>query len=1162
MHVSGKLAFNLNDSFFIGIKNCDFIALELDPDQMLADLINSKIIRSAFVANKKVTNEAGFYERSFAPKEIDNKTLAEFLAQKNNIVNSLLYRTNINTANKEEDTYLDLFMFQAGKKLGKKIIGLETFEGTMDMYAQILKAESELDEKEKNKNNHKAGLYSMEKLEDAYRKGDLVLIDSISKNSMSRMTYKYLVIERNKIMYNGIDSLIKSGSSVFTGVGAAHLGGEEGVLNALRKKGYTVNPVSWKALKPSKLKSQIDKTVVTTQLSKQYSADSSFSAEVPGKIQSLANVGLKDVYLTTDMANGSYYMVSSISHNGFLNKHDKKYWAQKVDSLLYENIDGTITSKKESVTENGDFCFLVNSKTRRSDIERYKIIITPFKIVVFKVAGNSSYANGKEANQFLNSCTLYPRASAHNRETEFTYSFTQNNVFIDNGSEGGDRKHIAVSNDGTKFNMVLAVKNNATTYIEEDTFELNYIIQKAAERNNYKVGQINIHSSKNSAGFEWKKDSEVCKGKLLVSGSHYFLLLDNTGEETFIQSFTLKQQTVNHNYHLHTDTSMLFSVKLVDVPEKNDLPSLTGGSKKKKPAESDFQKEFYTSKATQETISLSYSKSSLYGSDAKLDSMWSYHIDNATELVDPVVTHKVYSSKKGADILDFHVAARDNAHQYIRAKIVQKGRYTYTLTTLCAKDKPSSFVDTFYQTFSLLDSAYGLAATESKIPLLLTNIFHADSATRMDAREEMYILNGYSSHAATIAPENFKMIKEAIHKSAQSDLDMDKRIILIHSLKNIKTTECINWLKTYYTHANDTPAYQFAVLYALAAQQTLPATLAFTELLKKETPIAEENYSFNNCFDQYDDSLELLAKVAPQLVFLLGYDEYKERIIELLAALTYRNLLSTNLYRENKTKFLSSANIELKKHIASLQKNTENSSYNEYDDYDDYEEPYYNAESLTIDTTFIRFKKSILFDYAVLLQPFYDESGVRSFFDKMIKSTEMELQLSVGALLQKNKIPVEEGNWEKWAANATTRTATYKLLHNNGKTEKFPQAYKNLDSIASALVDVYSGKKNVEDSTVIVLKEQHVQSKKGTGTLFVYKRHDTKDNSWKWNYIYLKDDGNFSIQELDSRSFVNKFEEVTDEKILEKIKLSVRVLDRKNCLGVNFYDIARDMADD
>ncbi|MES2726175.1 MAG: TraB/GumN family protein [Bacteroidota bacterium] len=1153
MHVSGKLAFNLNDSFFIGLKNCDFIALEIDPDLMLTDLVNSKLMKSALGAGvHSFKNKGGFYENSFALNEIKNRSLAGFLSQKIDLVNNLLYRSSAGNANKEEDTYLDLFIFQAGKKLHKKIIGLETFEGTMDMYAKSLKAESELDEKEKTIARYKEGVYTIEKLEEAYRKGDLVLIDSLSRNTSSKMSHKYMILERNKIMYHGIDSLMKLGASVFTGVGAAHLGGEEGVLNILRKNGYTVNPVSWQALKPSKLKAQIQKINFITELSKQYSTDSSFSVEAPNNMQSLQNINQDGIYLATDMINGSYYMVSSISHNGFINKHDKKYWSQKVDSLLYENIDGTITLKQESLTENGDICFLVNSKTRRGDIEKYKIIITPFKLFAFKVAGNGAYANSSTANQFLNSAKLYTTATVNKKEAGFTYQFTQNNISIYNGDDNNVGKHIAISNDGTKFNLLLVATNNETKYIEQDTFELNYIIQKAAEKYNCEIAYIHIDSNKTSALFEWKKNNETYKGKLVISGPHYYFLLDNSNDETFINSFKPNQKPFINNYQIHTDTGMLFSVKLVDVPEKNELATLIGNYQKKKVADAEYKTEFYSSKATGEVIRLTYNKLNLYKSYDNLDSLWNKNIKQATDFIMPTITQKVYTQKKGAGVLDFNVETKGNTHQYIRVKIIQKGRYIYILNTLCEKEKSSAFIDSFYHTFSLLDSNYGLSATESKVSLLLNNILHTDSTTKMDAREYVYDLT------AIVKPSDFKAVKETIKKAEQSDLEMNKRIMIIECLKNIKTTECINWLKAYYTTVKDTPAYQFAVLYALAAQQTLPATLAFTELIKKETPIAEESSSFNSCFNAFNDSLELMAKVVPQLVFLLDYDEYKERTIELLAALKYKNLISTDLYAANKTKFLNSANIELKKQIASLQNTTENTSYNEYEEEDSYD--YYNKESLTMDKKFKPFE-GIVFDYAILLQPFYQEAAVKSFFDKAIKNGDASLQLSIGALLLKNNIAVDDNNWEKWVANNSLRANTYILLSNIGKLEKFPKSYKNLDSIARAQVYINEAKNSLKDSVTLVLKE-NINSKKGIGTLFVFKKRNNDNTSWKWSYIYLKDAGNFDIRELTMKTFMNEYEDLTDEKILDKIRLSIRLLDREKCEEVNFYNLASETTED
>ena len=60
------------------------------------------------------------------------------------IINNFLYRSNSEySSDFEEDTYLDLHIFQAGKKLGKKICGVEDFDGSMQLvkeaYADAMK---------------------------------------------------------------------------------------------------------------------------------------------------------------------------------------------------------------------------------------------------------------------------------------------------------------------------------------------------------------------------------------------------------------------------------------------------------------------------------------------------------------------------------------------------------------------------------------------------------------------------------------------------------------------------------------------------------------------------------------------------------------------------------------------------------------------------------------------------------------------------------------------------------------------------------------------------------------------------------------------------------------------------------------------------------------
>jgi hypothetical protein len=78
-----------------------------------------------------------------------------------------------------------------------------------------------------------------------YLKGDIEKIEEFTRKSLkySKDGYVNLIVTRNGIMAEGLDSIIKK-TSVFCAIGAAHLGGNKGVINLLRQKGYTVRKVA------------------------------------------------------------------------------------------------------------------------------------------------------------------------------------------------------------------------------------------------------------------------------------------------------------------------------------------------------------------------------------------------------------------------------------------------------------------------------------------------------------------------------------------------------------------------------------------------------------------------------------------------------------------------------------------------------------------------------------------------------------------------------------------------------------------------------------------------------------------------------------------------------------------------------------------------------
>jgi uncharacterized protein YbaP (TraB family) len=145
----------------------------------------------------------------------------------------------------DSSDFLDMYLMKKAQDFHKEIIGIETIEEQIRALDFIpLKEQAtmllEIVEPDTTKKPE-----SLDDLVDIYAKGDLDAIYTFyKKEDLSNTFNASLITNRNHRMADRIDSIIKK-KTLFTAVGALHLPGDEGVINLLRKKGYTVTPV-WK----------------------------------------------------------------------------------------------------------------------------------------------------------------------------------------------------------------------------------------------------------------------------------------------------------------------------------------------------------------------------------------------------------------------------------------------------------------------------------------------------------------------------------------------------------------------------------------------------------------------------------------------------------------------------------------------------------------------------------------------------------------------------------------------------------------------------------------------------------------------------------------------------------------------------------------------------
>lgn len=131
------------------------------------------------------------------------------------------------------------------KEQKEEILGLETVQEQLAVFDAI-PYEVQMNELVKTaKSNLGNDKTEMDLMLKTYKSEDITAMVAMMKESENEITSKFeevLLTERNKKWIPKIETIAKE-TPTFFGVGAGHLGGENGVIKLLRKAGYKVEPV-------------------------------------------------------------------------------------------------------------------------------------------------------------------------------------------------------------------------------------------------------------------------------------------------------------------------------------------------------------------------------------------------------------------------------------------------------------------------------------------------------------------------------------------------------------------------------------------------------------------------------------------------------------------------------------------------------------------------------------------------------------------------------------------------------------------------------------------------------------------------------------------------------------------------------------------------------
>jgi uncharacterized protein YbaP (TraB family) len=1134
MHVSSKMVFHLSDSFYLAIKNADVVALETDMGNWQDDFSRYDLDGAGYNFDynfRRAFDGPGEY-LTIGTLQIPpyDKLLEMSLYSSPAMINSFLYRTNSDKAvDFEEDTYLDMHIYQAGKKWGKKVCGVENFDHSMELMKEAY-ADAAKEKIKRDRNLDYDADLSYSKLEDAYRSGNLDLLDTINKvNSTSAAFDEKFLYKRNEIQAKSIDSIISQRQSLFVGVGAAHLPGQRGVIELLRRKGYTLRPIKISE-RDSRNKEELEKIRVPVQFKKQTSPDGLFSVDMPGKLYDFNTaLGVVDQEQFADMSNGAYYMVTRINTNSILWGHNEDVVLRKIDSVIYENVPGRVISK-QPITRNGYKGFEVTNRTRRGDFQRYNIFVTPFEVILFKMSGNDDYVKeGTEANQFFSSIQFNDYKPAWKKWAPsfggFEVDLPHEPVTIKKASW----QFMALDKPtNTGFEVVRTDVHNYG-FVEEDSFDLNLMeesfgasdfVDKQISRKQVKWDGYSALDSK----YRYK-DGSVALVRFLIQGPHYYTLITHSKTENekmtqFLNSFTITP-FIYQASEQRKDSSLSFTVsspvplekqrKLSLYPEK--MSKSSGDDDEDLSEENTAVNKMIVNDSTGEKIFLYAIKPSRYYFDK--DTTWGLPASyfERGKMKWQFRSSKKYQQPTGTNVYEY-VVGDPRSSRYIRGKILSRNGLSYWLQAEGDTiSKPSAFVTDFFNSFTPVDTVKGSNPKERKSKLFFEDFFSKDSLLHKRAVANVGKLEFDSA--------DFPQLKKCLQSLSWKEKKyIDIKNNFLAQLADVKSKEAADFLKEVYFSAGDTIEFQYSALTALLNQKTAYAYQVFRDIMVKEPPIlytedadassyggsranhnrsslpdltyagnrgsSTDGYRNQNFMDGLSDTLQLTAGIFKDLLPLMDIRDYEQPMMELATKIIDSNLIGANDYRAYMSRFLIQAKQALKKQLI-LERNVsiEKAKLDDVDEASNYSNKDDDGNTELV-------------SYATLLMPFVEENAsVKQFLNQLLNSDDRRLKYNTFVLLLRNHKAVPDTMVNYFAGLDDYRYELYSDLKEMKLGNLFPRGYNNPVQLAKSNL-YYITTDYTRPDSLVYLDRLPVQIKDRKGFVYFYKyKNKRDDNSWK-----------------------------------------------------------------
>lgn len=1049
MHVSEKMAFYLGEPFYEAMQKSDVIALELEPEAWLEEMFDGNAFREMMLAN---TEEADMFWSTEAPPNLKNQFTLDIniqqqikhaLSKDPDVLNYLLFRFNEfgSQAEFEEDTWLDMHIYQTGKKFGKRTLGLETYQESGIM----LKMAEEASAREKKRNNYDDYATMMElqsQLEPAYRKQDLDLIDSITKKTSSNGFLRYIIVERNKNFVEKIDSVIQHGQSIFASMGCAHLPGDEGVIAMLRNKGYIIEPMA-KGDRNSGLQQKMDKQIFKRDLRSFTTEDGRFTLQMPGKTYQMHSEASTATWMSMDIPNGANYLLRRIrTYSGLTDKGSEELLVS-IDSAIYEGVAGQIISQNK-INIDGHPAIEIMNKTRRGDVQRKLIVVLPDEIAILKLTATGDKVQEGLGDGFftklkinLTSNHLW-KSDDGSAETSWQPSLVR---FPDQGPfHDCNLEEVASSSVKGDYYLVRRITPRAPSFLDEDQYELNRVLNQFEEDNQLRTGP---RRELKLAGYPAMLTN--CNGMgqkpfyalALLKNLDYWLLIAKADSATAIEFFrSFKWKNPEYlKFTLQTDSLAFFSAELPYTLPKSDanplgIINLTLPDKAINTAEGKTVTRNLQTGNTSEQIKITSKRFSKYAFKADPENYLENRIKEHTRSHDLKVLNKKTTLKNDEGFeLDLLLGDTGCTRQIrIKEFLHYSNLYSirYCLDPVAGE---SDFANRLFQSFEPIDSSFQRSIFKPSFTKFLADLYSADSTTSANAADLIDEVDCLSADGPALRSALEEVNRLPENRRKQIKLQMIRWLMKDDSKANL------DFLDRVFRNNGDSAEVQMAVLNTLAWMGTSESVKLLKDLLIDDPPLSNPSFNQLNPLEILEDKPDLAKLLFPEMMQLAALQEYKSAVYALMAHMIKEKSLRTQEVGRHLPTLLFEAKNEFKRKNAAGE-----DAYTTYSD---------------------------LRNFMELLYPFRKKTDVASFFQKLSDSKKDNLLLEYWTFLLEKGEEIDEASVRAMGERNPDRMLTwYRVLQEFGEASQMPEPWNNQNALVALYAKRHFGDPGIPEEQI------------------------------------------------------------------------------------------------